>query len=147
MGLFSKLFSNVPTQAVVKFNNEKEAFFAVLYACISADGDVDDEEIEDFIASVNSNQFLRSLDLLDTYRESAIKKQKYGIEAFVGAALPMIAPERKKSLFISAVDLILSDGVVDKSEEALLEDIQKGLGIDNDFAQKAVEVMLAKNTI
>lgn len=147
MGLFSKLFSNVPSQASVKFNSEEEAFYAILFACISVDGDIDDEEIKDFIASVNSNQFLRNLDLVDVYSEMVHKKDKHGLESFVTAALQMIKPERTKSLFVSAVDLVLSDGVVDSAEETLLEDIQKGLNIDNDFAQKAVEVMLAKNSI
>lgn len=147
MGLFSKLFSNVPTQSVVKFNSEKEAFFAILFACISVDGDIDDEEIADFISSVNSNQYLRSLDLIETYKDSYAKKEKHGMEAFVSTALSMISNERKKSLFVSAVDLVLSDGVVDKEEEALLEDIQKGLSISDDFAQKTVEVMLAKNSL
>lgn len=147
MGLFSKLFSSVPSQATVKFASEKEAFFAILYACISVDGDVDDEEIQDFIAAVNANQFLRDLDLIDTYRSLALRKEKHGLEAFVGAALPLINDSRKKSLFITAVDLVLSDGIVDKKEEVLLEDIQKGLSISDDFAQKVIEVMLAKNSI
>lgn len=147
MGLFSKLFASVPSQASVTFDNEKKAFFAILYACISVDGDVDDEEIDDFIATVNANQFIRSLSLVETYRETMLKRQKYGIEAIVSAALPMIGEPRKKALFVSCVDLVLSDGVVDKKEEVLLEDLQKGLSITEDFAQKVVEVMIAKNTL
>jgi uncharacterized tellurite resistance protein B-like protein len=147
MGLFSKLFASVPSQATVKFSSEKEAFFAVLFACISIDGDVDDEEIEDFVATVNSNQFLRTLPHSELYRDLYLKKQKYGLDNIVSAALPMIAESRKKALFVACVDLVLSDGVVDKKEEVLLDDVQKGLGVSDDFAQKTVEVMIAKNSI
>ncbi|NBB31861.1 tellurite resistance TerB family protein [Cellulophaga sp. BC115SP] len=147
MGLFSKLFASVPSQATVKFSSENEAFYAVLFACISVDGEVDDEEIEDFVASVNSNQFLRNLPLTELYRDLFLKKQKHGLEAIVAAALPMINESRKKALFVACVDLVLSDGVVDKKEEVLLEDIQKGLNITEDFTQKTVEVMIAKNSI
>lgn len=147
MGLFSKLFSGVPSQPVVKLNSEKEAFFAIIYACIAVDGNIDDEEIADFVSYVQSNAYLRGMRTIEVYRNMVILKQKHGIEAIVSAALPMIAEKRKPSLFVAAVDMILADGVVDKKEETLLEDIQKGLGISDELAGKVVEVIMIKNSI
>lgn len=144
MGLFSKLFSS-SSQPSIQISNEREAFFAIVYACVAIDGNIDDDEIEALVAFMHSNNYMEGFDSLATYRRMDSLRGKYGIEAIVTAALPAVKASMKPTLFATAVDFILADGIVNSKEETLLEDLQKGLGIADDLASKIVEVMMIKN--
>lgn len=144
MGLFSKLFTSA-SQPSIKFSSEHEAFFAIVYACVAIDGQIDDDEIEALVGFMHSNNYMEGFDSLACYRRLDGLKTKYGVAAIVTAALPSVKESMKPTLFATAVDFILADGVVNSKEEVLLEDLQTGLGVADDLAKKIVEVMMIKN--
>ena len=144
MGLFSKLFTSA-SQPSIQFSSEREAFFAIVYACVAIDGQIDDDEIEALVAFMHSNNYMEGFDSLAAYRRMDSLKSKYGVPAIVTAALPSVKEVMKPTLFATAVDFILADGVVNTKEEALLEDLQKGLGVSEELASKIIDVMVIKN--
>lgn len=144
MGLFSKLFSST-SQPSIQFNSDREAFFAIVYACVAIDGEIGDDEIEALVGFMHSNNYMEGFDSLEAYRRLDSLKSKYGVQAIVTAALPSVKETMKPTLFATAVDFILADGIVNAKEEALLEDLQNGLSISNDLATKIIDVMVIKN--
>lgn len=144
MGIFGKLFSSSGTETVT-YTSEREAFFAVVFACICIDGDVSDEELNNLVTYCSNNAFLNPLPTVESYRKMVGLKNKLGLEAMVTAALPRISADRKPTLFAVAVDFMLADGIVGPKEETLLEDLQKGLEIEESQATKIIEVLLIKN--
>lgn len=143
MGLFNKMFSGVATEQIA---NEKDAFFAIIYASIAADGDVSDEEISGLLAIVGQKKIFRGIDVLDTYKRTVKLNQSVGgVEKLVELAAPKISEELKQTVFATSVDFMLADGVVGKKEETLLEKLSSTLGMDETAAMKIVEVILIKN--
>ncbi len=144
MGLFSKLFSGT-SQPSIQINGEQEAFFAIVYACVSIDGNIDDDEIEALVGFMHSNNYMEGFDSLSAYHRFDGLRSKYGVPAIVSAALPKVKESMKPTLFATAVDFVLADGVVNSKEESLLEDLQKGLGVSEELATKIIDVMIIKN--
>ncbi|HWO18981.1 MAG TPA: tellurite resistance TerB family protein [Kofleriaceae bacterium] len=61
------------------------------------------------------------------------------------AALADISSDAvRKKAFVLAADIALSSGDVDEAEEELLEAMQRVLGIDDDLANKILEVLALK---
>ena len=144
MGLFSSIFkANVQVSSNIA--NDKEAFIAILFAAMSADGEIDDEEISALAYYTTNSAYMGGFDLLPFYRKLYALKSKIGMETVVGEALTKVKPEMKESLFANTVNFVLADGIVTKKEEALLEDLQKGLGIEKGQAEKIIEVLLIMN--
>jgi len=144
MGLFGSLFSGV-SKSVVSFSSEKEAFFAIIYACVCADGDVSDEEISALVNYCGNNPIMSGLDLVGTYRRMHDIKNKSGLSEIVSAAIPKISFDKRPTVFAVAVDFMLADGVVGPKEQTLLEELQKGLEVDEALATKIIEVLIIKN--
>ena len=67
------------------------------------------------------------------------------IDAFLAIAAEKLAPLQKVSVFINALDLMLSDGQVNGGETAILKKIQDAFGIDRDMVMAIREVIFAKN--
>ena len=50
----------------------------------------------------------------------------------------------RKKTFVLAVDIAMSSGEIDESEEEMIEAMQRILRIDDDLARKAVEIISFK---
>lgn len=146
MGLFSKLFAP-SSQTTIQFSNEREAFFAIVYACATIDGEIDHDKFEALIAFMKTNNYMEGFDSLEAYRRLSILKSKYGASAIVTSALGHVNESMKPTLFATAVDFILADGVVNDKEESLLKDLQQGLSISQELATKVIDVMIVKNKV
>jgi uncharacterized tellurite resistance protein B-like protein len=145
MGLFDKVFSNnaVPTSS---FTDPRDAFFAILYACMSADGNIDDEEIAALVALTRQKVLFRGVDVLALYRRIAPKAIALGArKETVAQAAPYVPAELRATLFANCVDFAASDGVVGAAEQAILEQLAQALGLDEQQSQQIVEVIIIKN--
>lgn len=145
MGLFDKVFSNnaVPTSP---FTDPRDAFFAILYACMSADGNVDDEEINALVVLTQQKALFRGVDVAAMYRRIAPKVIALGArQETVTQAAPHVPAELRATLFANCVDFAASDGSIGTAEQAILEQIAQELGLDEQQSRQIIEVIIIKN--
>lgn len=145
MGLFDKVFSSNAVQTN-PFTDPREAFFAVLYACMSADGNVDDEEINALVVLTQQKALFRGVNVLDMYRRLAPKVVALGArKETVTLAAPYVPADLRATLFANCVDFAASDGVVGAAEQVILEQIAQALGLTEQESTNIVGVILIKN--
>jgi uncharacterized tellurite resistance protein B-like protein len=144
MGLFDK-FTGGGSDAPL---NKQEGFAAIMLAVMAADGDISDEEIEDYVsrlsrmrlfADMSSNQTSSMLDKLFKI------KSKGGPDALVSRGVPALTPELKETAFAVAVDMIFADGSVEDAEKRLVEKLHSELGIADGLASQILDVMIIKH--
>ncbi len=71
--------------------------------------------------------------------------EKTPIDTFLTEVTSSLSPLQKVSVFINALDLMLSDGQVNGGETTILKKIQDAFGIDRDMVMAIREVIFAKN--
>lgn len=130
--------------------NKQEGFCGMLLAIIAADGQITNEEVNDFwsavqkaqiLQSVNQNQFKSMMDKL----LRILKKQ--GLEELMRLSGEGLTPELYKGTFVNALDLVFSDGHVDPDEVKIMDRMKVLLDIDDQFAAMAGEVLKAKGSV
>ncbi|MDX2188537.1 MAG: tellurite resistance TerB family protein [Bacteroidota bacterium] len=142
MGFFDSLLK-VSTPEI---KSEKEAYAAIIYSCMAIDGEISEEEVHDLIEMVAHNKMFKGSNINDIFKNIASNYKAAGsFEKMVEIAMPLISNEKKDKLFVTAVDVVLSDGVVAAKEKDLIERLKTGLNIPDDFASKTIEVLLVKN--
>ncbi|MEM6966495.1 MAG: tellurite resistance TerB family protein, partial [Bacteroidota bacterium] len=147
MSIFGNLFGGDSGPVTL---NKQEAFAGILLSIIAADGQITQEEGQDFIStlqrarlmnSVNNNQFRDMMNKLQKYM------RKNSPEALVDLCAEHLPAEYANGTFAYACDLVFSDGTADESEQKLLDQIKLKLNIDDSLAYKVGEVLMIKNKI
>lgn len=134
MGLFDFIFKD----KTVNIANEKEAFYAILYACAAVDGEIADEEIEMMNKVVAKRDLLKGTDL-KTLNQKVIQLYKDAGSSsgtLIMKAIPKLNNTQREQCYISAYELFLADGNVQGSERKLLEDLQEALEISDSRAEE-----------
>lgn len=116
-----------------------------LYACVSADGDDSDTEIESLSRMIAFKQKFSRIDILPLYEKVEKIKLEIGGVNLVKACAKAIEEGDKDTLFSMAVEIVLADGILDHDEEKIIEFIAKELSMDSALVDKIVEVMLIRN--
>lgn len=145
MGLFDKLFSQKETKFSAK--NEHEAWIAILYGCMSADGNVSDAEIDKFTSLLGFKHFFRGVDMVSLYKRCALFQKDLGIvgsQALIEGSADKISEDDKLTVFALAADLLLADGKLEDKEKEILEFICLKLNISQAMAEKIIEVALIR---
>ena len=144
MGWFS---SSKPPSSSDAFTKQ-EAFLAIALATSAADGQIVESEAKGIFA------YLLQMTMFDGYNEkqmsNVFKKlvtvlNNEGIGGLVSIAKSSLPAELRETAFACAVDIALADGVVEDSEKALLEELQKVLEVSDDIGQQILQVMMIKN--
>jgi uncharacterized tellurite resistance protein B-like protein len=139
-------FDNILKVSVPEIKTEKEAYAAIIYATMAIDGEISEEEVHDLIEMVAHNKLFKGSNINDIFKTIAANYKAAGsFEKMTELAIPMISEKNRGKLFVTVVDVILSDGIVAQKEQDLIEKIKTGLSISDEFAAKAVEVLLIKN--
>ncbi len=125
MGLFDFIFKDKN----VNIANEKEAFYAILYACAAVDGDIADEEIEFMNSIVAKKDLLKGTDLRSLNQKVIQLYKDAGSSSgtLIIKAIPKLNTVQKEQCYIAAYEIFLADGNVQGSERKLLEDLQEAL--------------------
>lgn len=146
MGLFDKVFGGNAAVQTNPFTDPRDAFFAILYACMSADGSVDDEELNALIVLTQQKAMFRGVNVVDMYRRLSAKVVALGArQETVKLAAPHVSAEMRATLFANCVDFAAADGVVGGAEQGFLEQLSQALGLDEQESHKIIEVILIKN--
>jgi tellurite resistance protein len=97
-----------------------------MFLMAGADGNFDDEETSIMIAFANS---------LPEFKDTT--EQEF--QGMIGEAKKLV-----RKAFLLAADIALASGDVDEDEDAMLESMQRVLGIDENTAQTIINVLAIK---
>ena len=147
MSFFGKLFGEGDQ---ITSLNQQESFVGILYAIIAADGNITQEEAQDFMKMVSRAKIMASI-TGNQWRDMMTKLNKLlkkgGPEAVVNLATQNIPEEMRAGVFAYACDLVFADGYADESEQKLLDIIKRDLEIEDELAYKVAEVVMIKNKL
>lgn len=144
MGLFD-LFSKKADTTFVYAPGEHEGWVAVLFACMLADGDMDDAEIDSLAKMLTFKTKFKGINIGSFFNSILAAKEKIGGAGLVEAGSKAVKQEDKETLFAMSVELVLADGEISKDEELIIETLAKSLEISDTTAAKIIEVMLIRN--
>ena len=148
MGLFDKAFtlktSNTQNEGY-KPLSDCEALVAIMYASISADGEVSDAEIDSLTRLLLFKNKFSNIDIIPFYKNALQAKQQFGAQHVIDRSAQLIREEEKPMVLALATELILSDGIITEEEKQMIEYISTRLNIDTALADKIIEVVLIKN--
>jgi len=148
MGLFDKLFStntNLPKNEGYNPLSDYEAWVAILYTCISIDGDISDVEINVLVRLLLFKNKFSNVQIIPFYKNAMQAKQKYGPQHIIDKSALLIKEEDRPTILALATELVLADGIDTEKEKELLEYVATRLNIDEQMAAKIIEVILIKN--
>ena len=147
MGFFDNLFKASGKEKIV-FETEQEAFLAILLAVASADGIMALNEFRQIEKLLANHPLFAGQDVAHIYSIVTDKGNSIGgVQKLLAHAVTRLNGKRKQSVFIYAVDLVLSDGVVTLEEESILAELQTCLGVPDSLARATIDVIVAKNQV
>jgi uncharacterized tellurite resistance protein B-like protein len=139
-------FDSILKVSKPEIKSEKEAYAAIIYSSMAIDGEISEEEVHDLIEMVAHNKMFKGSNINDIFKTIAANYKAAGsFDKMVELSIPLISEKNRDKLFVTVIDIVLSDGVVAQKEKELIEKLKVGLGMTDDFARKAVEVLLVKN--
>lgn len=153
MGIFDKLFGSDPNAGTgfsiddYSPKSEQEAFVAIMYACLSIDGEMSQPE-RDMLAriAVFKKPFFGYYDYVEALFKPSVKAYTdFGSKTVIDFCVSKISEENKAPLLCFVLDIALSDGVLDDSEKNIIEYLISRLEMDDELASKIIEVMMYKN--
>jgi uncharacterized tellurite resistance protein B-like protein len=129
-----------------EIKDEKEAFLAIIYASIAADGVVEPEEMNALAVTLANRKIFRGMNVNDAIKRiNKIHRESGSVLGIIEAAAPKVSEDYKNTVFATAVDFLLSDGEVAQAEEKMLYDLKAALNISDDVAKNIVDVIVIKN--
>ncbi|BDX39715.1 hypothetical protein CYCD_30700 [Tenuifilaceae bacterium CYCD] len=129
-----------------EISNEKEAFFAIIFACMAADGEIAPEEEINLINLLASRPTFRKFDLRDAMKKiQRILKETKSLEGLLDKAVDKIPAELRPTVYTNAVDFVLADGTVAQEEEVVIAMLKSKMNISDDLSKKIIEVIILKN--
>lgn len=144
MSLFEK-FGEKNNTAENPVTSEFEAWIGILYSCISADNQIKDSEIASLSKLLYSKEKFSGVDIAPLYAKSYHLKTELGQLKYIAACCELIKEEDKETVFALALEILLSDGLLEKEEKNVIEVLSKRLKIDTGMTSKIIEVIFLKN--
>ncbi len=144
MGLLSRLAgfgqTKTPTDDVLLIH--------AMFLMAGADGNFDDEEVQVIMAAANSLPEFKATtqqEWQNMVGEAKKIARKYENPQAAVAALSSISSAAiKQKAFVMAAEIALSSGDVDEDEDAMLESMQRVLGLDDATAKTVINVLAMK---
>jgi len=127
---------------------EPEAFTAYAMCAVKADGVVTPEEIAGMATTLSRVKFYEGWNearIIGFLNDLSERFQKEGNDVILTAAAQALRPDLRPTAYAVAVDLIMSDHIVDDLEEIALGKMQTHLGLDDATAKRIYDVMAIKN--
>ena len=145
MGLLGKFLGNAPAK---KPTDDVLLLHSIICMC-AADGVVEDTEHEMIRNYANTLPEFRDMDGQEfgkCFEASAKIAHKFNrdMKSSLQVLNEIQSEAVRKKAFVLAVDIAMSSGDVDESEEEMLEAMQRILRIDDDLAKRCIEVIALK---
>jgi hypothetical protein len=147
MGLFDKFFTEKTEATATSYvpQDEAEACLAILYIVSSVDGVSSVQEAENLLGNLTVKRRFFGVEWRDTMKRVVTARGETDQVDMLDAACLFIPSDFKPTIFALAADLILIDDEIDAGEEKLLAHISRQLKLEDELAQKIVDVMVLKN--
>jgi uncharacterized tellurite resistance protein B-like protein len=148
MGLFDKLFNSNSASTAVAYTpkNEQEAWVAIMYSCMATDGDVSEIEVDKLVNFLVFKTMFKGHNVIEDLYKPAMRAQKQiGSKEVIDRSVSSIKEESKPTLFALVMEILLADGILGSDEQEIAEYLTNALSLNQEIAQKIVEVMLIKN--
>lgn len=126
------------------------AFVTSLLYMMSADGEIDNEEVGHLLSVLGGQDDGRgsigvgaqNQKLLD----SAIRyRKKHAVDQFLAEATPLLTDAQKMCILVNLVDSSLSDGQAEPEEQQLFGKFLQAFGVGEDRFRPFFEVIVLKN--
>ena len=127
---------------------ERQAFAAISVLTVASDGEIKNEEIRRMIIDLSEKRLFHDMTVegLEELMNEIIRLvQERGAEVVIEAAKGGLDSKLRETAFSLGADLTLADGKLAASEQAFLENLGRTLEIDDQTAQKIIDVMRIKN--
>ncbi len=122
-------------------NNEemtpKLAFAAALLYMMSADGQIEEEEVGQLISALGGDR--ATLDAALKYA------RKHPVDAFLPQAAAILSEPQKLCILTNLADSLLADGNAAAAEQALFNRFLSGFGVSEEQFRPYFEVIVVKN--
>lgn len=129
MGLFDKFFKKTVIEKSYVPLTEAEAWFGIFYACLNSDGEIDGEDIEKLIDLFITEDKFSGEDITTIHIRVGEASIEMGGLELVKACSKAISDGDKLHVFEIAARIVLSDFILDKQEQLILEAIANEMGI------------------
>ncbi len=134
MGLFNKLGGGKDFSQI----SPKSAMLMAAITMVAADGDIDDDELA-IIHRLDGKRATRDFD-------DALKAwKKLSIDECVNLSAEIMNLEQQTMTMANLIDIAMADGILDGSEEELLEKYVEAFSVPQSEIEKMVEVIGIKN--
>lgn len=142
MVLLSRLTGKITPQK--KPTDDALLLHAMLLMC-GADGSFDEQEIPTVEAYFGQLPEFEGKQFGEVYQEAVkILKRYPTLKDSVKALADLSSQLVKNKCYLLAADIAMSSGDVDEAEDAMLEAMQRVLGVDDSLATKILEVLSLK---
>ena len=128
-----------------KPTSDKEAWIGILYACIASDGKIGSSEIESLSRMIGNKRKFNNTEINPLCKKVIGAIKTISPKKLVDICSPLIKEEDKPTLFSMAVDIVLSDGILEIEEQEIIEHLAMTLAMDKVMVVKIIEVMLIRN--
>jgi len=146
MGIFDKLFSSTSPAPTYTPKSEQEAWIAIMYACMEADGYVSEPEVKKMFELVAKEQPLfKNIHIADYYQPAMLTHKKVGGKVLIDNSADMVAPHNKAALFKAIMALLLADGILTDTEKEIATYLTTALPVELVEAKRIVDDILVSN--
>jgi uncharacterized tellurite resistance protein B-like protein len=145
MGIFDKLFSTTSSTLTYVPQSEQEAWIAIMYACMEADGYVSEPEVKKMFELVAKQQPLfKNVHVADYYQPAMLAHKKVGGKVLIDSSTEMIESYNKPVLFKAIMELLLADGILTETEKEIATYLTTTLPVELGEAKRIVDSILVR---
>ncbi len=145
MGLFDKMFNNIPGEKKYTPQDAREAYASVLYCCANAEGNIGDQEIVFIDSLFLTMNIFKDHDGAEYLQIAEKVYGNFNPNELIEGSFNFIKKELHAQLFCYCCDIFLADGVVTEEEKSVLEKIASIAELDEEITKKIVEVAIIRN--
>ena len=141
MGLFSKIAGMQPQKQAT----DDVLLLHAMLLMSAADGTIEHSELSNVETFFNTLPEFEGKDFGHLIEQSnKVIARHGGMKESVKSLADIKSDSTRKKAFVLAADIAMSSGDVDESEEQMLETMQRILNIEDELAQKILEVLALK---
>lgn len=134
--------------APLRITDEAEACAAVLMACLRANELEGEEENAAFYTTIRSRNIFKGYDAATLIDGAGRHFEQAGSPAaLIDTAIRAIREQTRLPLFYHCLGVILADGVVTPQEHKIFLYLNGKFNVDDEIAEKALEVLVMKNQL
>lgn len=124
--------------------SEQEAWIAIMYAAMEADGYVSEIEIQKLFQVLDNQDLLKKKHIADYYQPAMLAYRVIGSKQLIDRSVPLVQPQNKPILFAFIMQLLLADGILGKTEKEIARYLSMVLNLEMHDVKQIISDMLGK---